>query len=233
MTTIRQDDTLLSHKLSSLPTRLCDWRISSNQETFSCGGDEVELSVWNTEQVFASSPAARSTDTQTKKRKRNDELFPGEIWRAKNVRRIRFSDMMSRILFFKTNSQVPNDNLGLRQPVHITSLTYLSPSSSTSHHHLLTGTQLGDVRRYDTRTARRPVANWEGIGKIGGVKTVEKGFAEQCVVCPAIWRFDYSDIDAPSSEAFVSDKGCNLFALDLRNGSISCGYKGTYVVFIA
>jgi len=35
---------------------------------------------------------------------------------------------------------------------------------------------------------------------------VEKGFAEH--------------------EVFVSDNGCNLFALDLRNGGILCGYKG-------
>lgn len=74
--------------------------------------------------------------------------------------------------------QVPNDNLGLRQPVHITSLTYLSDSSSASQHNLLTGTQLGEVRRYDTRSARRPVSQWKGIGKMGGVKRVEKGFAE-------------------------------------------------------
>jgi ribosome biogenesis protein NSA1 len=30
-----------------------------------------------------------------------------------------------------------------------------------------------------------------------------------------------------SSEVFVSDNGCNLFTLDLRNGGILCGYKGT------
>jgi hypothetical protein len=28
------------------------------------------------------------------------------------------------------------------------------------------------------------------------------------------------------SAIFVSDKGCNLFELDLRNGGILCGYKG-------
>lgn len=28
------------------------------------------------------------------------------------------------------------------------------------------------------------------------------------------------------SEVFVSDKGCNLFALDLRNGGVLCSYKG-------
>ncbi|KIM87003.1 hypothetical protein PILCRDRAFT_815437 [Piloderma croceum F 1598] len=181
MTTLGVNDAPISHKLASLPARLCDWRISSDQETFACGGDEVELSVWNTEQVF-SPLKEQSAEIETSKRKRGDALFPGELWRAKNV---------------------PNDNLGLRQPVHITSLTYLWPSSS--HYHLLTGTELGDVRRYDTRV-RRPVADWKGIGKIGGVKKVEKGFAEH--------------------EVFVSDKGCNLLALDLRNGAVLCGYKG-------
>ena len=33
-----------------------------------------------------------------------------------------------------------------------------------------------------------------------------------------------------SSEVFVSDQGYNLFALDLRNGGILCGYKGTYAL---
>lgn len=76
---------------------------------------------------------------------------------------------------------MPNDFLGLRQPIRISSLTYLSSPSSATHHHILTGTQLGDVRRYDTRAARRPVADWKGVGKVGGVKVVEKGLAEQCV----------------------------------------------------
>ena len=76
-------------------------------------------------------------------------------------------------------SQVPNDGLSLRQPVHNTSLTYLHASGSASQHHLLAGTDYAHVRRYDTRAARRPVADWKGIGKEGGIRTVEKGFAEQ------------------------------------------------------
>lgn len=28
------------------------------------------------------------------------------------------------------------------------------------------------------------------------------------------------------SEVFVADRGCNLFALDMRNGRIVYGYKG-------
>ena len=170
--------------------RLCDWRISSSQETFSYGGDEVELSVWNTEQAFTPS-ADQLSVTEMKKRKRGDTLFPGEVWRAKNVRCILVVVILTDVFTHGGfRFQVPNDNLGLRQPVHITSLTYLSPSSPTGHH-LLTGTHLGDVRRYDIRAARRPVADWTGIGKIGGVKKVEKGFAEQYVmptICHEVHR---------------------------------------------
>ena len=81
---------------------------------------------------------------------------------------------------------MPNDGLGLRQPVHITSLIYLSQTAPSSQQHLLTGTQLGDLRRYDTRAARRPVVQWEGVGKLGGIKKIEKGFAEQYVPRPII-----------------------------------------------
>ena len=89
LTTLGTDDVPMSHRLAALPTRLCDWRISSSQETFSYGGDEVELSVWNTEQAFTHS-AGESSITEMKKRKRGVTLFPGEVWRAKNVRCILF-----------------------------------------------------------------------------------------------------------------------------------------------
>lgn len=70
--------------LASLPTRLQDWRMSSNHETFAYGGDEVDLSVWNTESAFA--PRSQEVESvPSKKRKRNNALFPGEIWRANNV----------------------------------------------------------------------------------------------------------------------------------------------------
>ena len=73
--------------------------------------------------------------------------------------------------------QVPNDNLGLRQPVHITSLTYLG----TNHpNQFIAGTRLGHVRHYDTRSARRPVSDWK-LTKMESIKTLEKGASEQCV----------------------------------------------------
>ncbi|KAG1756299.1 uncharacterized protein EDB91DRAFT_1091781 [Suillus paluster] len=137
-----------------------DWRLSHDHQTFAYGGDEVEVSLWDTERAFASPSESSARDTPvngSKKRKQGDALFPGEVWRAKNVQ---------------------NDYLGLRQPVHNTCLTYLSPSTSASQQHLLAGTRLGDMRRYDTRAGRRPVAVFKGIGKVGGVKTIEKGFSE-------------------------------------------------------
>lgn len=73
-------------------------------------------------------------------------------------------------------TKVANDDLGLRQPVHVTSLSYLS-----SQTHMVTGTNDGHVRRYDTRAARRPVADWRSIAKAGAIKVVENGHAEQWV----------------------------------------------------
>lgn len=164
MSTLKDDSSGVSHKLAAIPSRLCDWRLSHDRQTFAYGGDEVEVSLWDTERAFCSpseSAAAGTPANGGKKRKQSDALFPGEVWRAKNVQ---------------------NDFLGLRQPVHNTCLTYLSPSTSANQHHLLAGTRLGDMRRYDTRAGRRPVAIFTGIGKVGGVRTVEKGFSEQLVL---------------------------------------------------
>ncbi|KAF7304840.1 hypothetical protein MKEN_01198100 [Mycena kentingensis (nom. inval.)] len=175
---VKSGDSDPEHVLASLPTRLSAWKLSTDCTTFSYGGNEVDVSLWNTESAFSSNTAASSSSA---KRKR-DDLFPGEVWRAKNL---------------------PNDHLGLRQPIRITALTYL-PSSSSSPQ-LLSGTQLGEVRRYDTR-ARRPASNWQDLAKTGGVKVLEKGVADH--------------------EIFVGDHGCRLSSVDLRNGRIVHSYKG-------
>ena len=135
-----------------------DWRLGPDQETFAYGGDEVEVSIWNTERAFESLPDNSAISTNSKKRKRAENLFPGEVWRAKNV---------------------ANDYLGLRQPVHNTCLTYLSSSSSSNQPQILAGTRFGDLRRYDTRSGRRPVSDFKGVGKAGGVKSVEHGLLQQ------------------------------------------------------
>ncbi|KAL0580239.1 hypothetical protein V5O48_001744 [Marasmius crinis-equi] len=177
------DDESQSHFTASLPTRLCDWRLSPSGQKFVYGGDEVDLSVWDSEKVFTNTtpPEDGGPDSTSKKRKRSEALFPAESWRAKNV---------------------PNDNLGLRQPIRITSVSFIGSSDS----HILAGTQLGDVRRYDTRAARKPVSNWKNTGKAGGVRVVESGYTEH--------------------QAFVGDGSSNLFAIDLRSGGVMYAYKG-------
>jgi ribosome biogenesis protein NSA1 len=139
--------------------RLKDWKLGPGGNTFCYGGDEVELSLWDVERAFAPGEqvAATPAATDAKKRKRGDDLLPGEVWRAKNV---------------------PNDELSLRVPVHNTSIAFLSPSEGSTAH-LLAGTHVGAVRRYDTRAARKPVANWKGIVKIGPVRAVQSGHHEQ------------------------------------------------------
>ena len=104
-----------------LPMRLKDWQLSPTFDTFAYGGEEVDLSIWDTERAFQSSqPTNSSSDTSGKKRKRGTELVPGEIWRAKNV-----SD--SHIILCATHRlislKLPNDSLSLRQPIHIKSLS--------------------------------------------------------------------------------------------------------------
>lgn len=138
---------------ASLPTRLRDWDLSPDQSAHCYGGDEVDLSVWDAEKTFGD---ASTVIHDSKKRKREGDLFPAEVWRAKNL---------------------PNDNLGLRQPIQLTSVTFLSRRDA-----LASGTLDGQVRRYDTRAARKPVAYWNGIGKRGGIKALTEGFHEQSVV---------------------------------------------------
>ncbi|KAJ3515803.1 hypothetical protein NLJ89_g1522 [Agrocybe chaxingu] len=169
-------DQLPQSDISIIPSRLFDWRMPEDCSTFAYGGDEVDLSLWDTELAFTSASPSKNSAT-SRKRKRNDDLFSGEI---------------------------PNDHLTLRQPIRITTLTFLQ--STCNSHHLMTGTQFGDLRRYDTRAARRPISNWTGLGKRGGVRVIEKGISEH--------------------ELFMGDNGSNLYSIDLRTGRILYGYKG-------
>jgi len=167
---------------------LRSWQLSSDAGSFCYGGTEVDVSVWDTTRAFSSTMDSPQPSPDGNKRSRGNDLFPAETWRAKNL---------------------PNDNLNLRHPINIASVAYLPSSSakqaSGSGVHLVTGTQLGDVRRYDTRAARKPIANWVGVGKFGGVGNVKAGLREH--------------------ELFVSDNGSNLFAVDLRNGRVVYSYK--------
>ncbi|KAG8931224.1 hypothetical protein FRC02_003039 [Tulasnella sp. 418] len=138
--------------------RLTDMRVAYEDSHYAYGGNEVELSVWDLEKTFSQTPSVSNNNSSGTKRKKSKsgDLFPAEIWRAKNL---------------------ANDFLSLRQPVHITSLAFLRNSGNSSHH-LVTGTHSGAIRRYDTRAARRPVNNWENIAKSGGVRHIANGLNE-------------------------------------------------------
>lgn len=84
----KKDSKILESHCGTLPSRLYDWRLSEDMRSFAYGGDEVDLSVWNTELAFGGQTIPAPTLSPSKKRKRNDDLFPGEIWRARNVRYI-------------------------------------------------------------------------------------------------------------------------------------------------
>lgn len=78
----------LDTQLATLPMRLAEFRLASDGKTFAYAGDEVELSVWDVQRAFSTPSSVPDTtpDTSTtKKRKRNAQLLPGELWRAKNV----------------------------------------------------------------------------------------------------------------------------------------------------
>ncbi|TFK76495.1 hypothetical protein BDN72DRAFT_785446 [Pluteus cervinus] len=181
MTQLTDDSEQVLSKTASLPMRLNSWKLSKNNTTFAYGGEEVDLSVCDTERVFiASGEVPPSSDKG--KRKRKEELLPGEIWRAKNV---------------------SPDNLGLRQPIRITSLSYLDPHFA---HQLIAGTEFGDLRHYDTRAARRPIANYTALAKVSGIKLIQPGSQE--------------------NQVFFADSGCNLSCIDIRNGRVAYSYKG-------
>jgi ribosome biogenesis protein NSA1 len=153
--------------LATLPMRLKDWKLGPDGRMFAYGGDEVEVSLWDAEHAFSADTStngekkAEPRAKEGKKRKRGDDLLPGEVWRAKNV---------------------ANDELSLRVPVRNTSLAFLTPGGDTKNTdngaHILAGTHIGAVRRYDTRAARKPVASWKGIVKTGPVKGVQRGYHE-------------------------------------------------------
>ncbi|KZS99282.1 hypothetical protein SISNIDRAFT_546080 [Sistotremastrum niveocremeum HHB9708] len=154
---IGETEETIPSQVTSIPTRLCDFRLSPSGNSFAYGGEEVDLSVWDVDTAFTArgSPAETTVAGQKRKSKSSD-LLPGELWRAKNV---------------------PNDFLNLRQPVHITSLLYLRETTSGSNH-LATGTYSGSVRSYDTRAGKRPVTDWKSLAQKGGIKLMEKGHRE-------------------------------------------------------
>lgn len=78
---------LTSHACN-LPINLRHCKASPSGSQFAYAGTEVNLSVWDTAVAFRSTPSypAVVPPTTGKRARKGDQLFPGEIWRAKNVR---------------------------------------------------------------------------------------------------------------------------------------------------
>lgn len=86
---IGEEDNSTNAQLAALPMRLTEFRLAPGGNTFAYAGDEVELSVWDAERAFdATEVPTNEADgqSQSKKRKRSEQLLPHEVWRAKNVR---------------------------------------------------------------------------------------------------------------------------------------------------
>ncbi|TFY63991.1 hypothetical protein EVJ58_g2931 [Rhodofomes roseus] len=108
-TTLGEGDSAPSAQTSVLPMRLCEWRLSHDAQTFAYGGDEVELSVWDTERAFAPRDNIPA-DAESKKRKRGGELLPGEVWRAKNVCVARYPCIEASSDYFVSSEVFVSDN---------------------------------------------------------------------------------------------------------------------------
>jgi ribosome biogenesis protein NSA1 len=123
---------------------------------FAYGGDEVDLSVWDVSRTFASSTNASLPEVppEGSKAKTLKAMFPAETWRAKSG---------------------GNDQLNLRQPVHITSIAFLR---EMNNNHLATGNWDGSVKLFDTRAGKKPVLSKENLCD-SAVKVVEKSANEQ------------------------------------------------------
>ena len=128
----------------------------TRREDVSYGGDEVELSVWT--RSSRKQPVLGHQETEMGQRSSSQRNLASE-------KRIPTAPVLPPTL-------VANNALNSRQPVQNICLSYLSRRHSSR-------TQRGDVRRYDTRAARKPVAEWKQISKGNGIGTVAKGHNEQ------------------------------------------------------
>ncbi|PVG02810.1 hypothetical protein CPB86DRAFT_811387 [Serendipita vermifera] len=138
----------------AVPMNIRHLKGSASGKHFAYAGREVNLSVWDTERAFQTPITAESAPTQ-KRPRAADQLFPGEIWRAKNVE---------------------NDSLDLRQSINISSLAFLS--GFEARHDIAIGNSVGCVYRYDTRKGRKAVSSWSNKRMSGGISIVEKGLRE-------------------------------------------------------
>lgn len=182
LTALEKDTSEVSAFHCNVPVNLRHFAATSTGRHFAYAGTEVNLSVWDSERAFRASESSNGE----KRRRAEKDLFPAELWRAKNV---------------------ANDNLDLRQPVNISSFTFLSREDTGAHHSIAVGNTLGAVHRYDTRRGKKPVSTWQDARMSGGVSVVERGIREH--------------------ELYVADCATQLWAIDMRKAKEPLySYKG-------
>ncbi|KAJ1663992.1 Ribosome biogenesis protein nsa1 (NOP7-associated protein 1) [Coemansia sp. RSA 1813] len=103
---------------------------------------------------------------------------------------------------FKSKN-VAHDNLGLRVPVWITDMQFLSDDTTNPHVAVSTGHK--QIRIYDAKVGSQPVHDWNTVSK------------------HPIYHILASHV---KPELFFADNVGNLQQLDLRMGRVVGGYKG-------
>lgn len=74
----------------NVPMGIRHFKATHSGAQFAYAGKEVNLSLWNTELAFASGKqSAKEHIVKASKKRGRESLFPGEIWRAKNVGALR------------------------------------------------------------------------------------------------------------------------------------------------
>lgn len=85
LTTLNKETTSTNTYEGSVPMGIRHFKASNSGNYFAYAGKEVNLSVWNTEQAFSSQSSGTKAKDEGKRARSGEQLFKGEIWRAKNV----------------------------------------------------------------------------------------------------------------------------------------------------
>ncbi|KAJ1788775.1 Ribosome biogenesis protein nsa1 (NOP7-associated protein 1) [Coemansia sp. RSA 2399] len=152
------------------------WRMRTHPKhtnVFAVGGREHELSIWDIDAVRL----AETTCGGSYAKPTSAPLF-----KTKNV---------------------ADDNLGLRVPVWVTDMQFLSDDAASPRVAVSTGHR--QIRIYDAKTGARPTHNWDGVSK------------------HPIYHILASHM---KPELFFADNMGNFQQLDLRMGKVVGGYKG-------
>ncbi|KAJ2394577.1 Ribosome biogenesis protein nsa1 (NOP7-associated protein 1), partial [Coemansia sp. RSA 2559] len=140
---------------------------------FAVGGREHELSIWDIDAVRLAGAPCSGSYAKP-------TSVP--LFKAKNV---------------------ADDNLGLRVPVWVTDMQFLSDDAANPRVAVSTGHR--QLRIYDAKTGARPIHSWDTVSK------------------HPIYRILASHV---KPELFFADNMGNLQQLDLRMGKVVGGYKG-------